>query len=96
MRVFTFFLYLCQVKLYLSINIGKQKAPVPPAVEHVARRHNESVLQLQLVLRLADEAVEDKPIEQKHYRKKNCKLNRVEEQLLTFIFYLLTTYAPCG
>ena len=56
----------------------QQETPVPPAVEHIARHHNKGILQFQLPLRLADEAVEDKPIEQKNYRKEYRELNGVE------------------
>ena len=57
----------------------EQKTPVPPAVKHITRHHHESVLQTQLPLRLADEAVEDEPIEQEDYRQKQGELDGVEE-----------------
>ena len=41
----------------------QKEPPVPPSVEDVASHHDEGVLQAQLPLRLADETVEDKPIE---------------------------------
>ena len=60
----------------------QQETPVPPAVEHIAGHHHKSVLQPQLPLRLADEAVEDEPIEQKDYWKKNRKLHGIEKHIL--------------
>ena len=60
----------------------QQKTPIPPAVEHITRHNNESVLQPQLPLRLADEAVENEPIEQKDYRQKQGELYGVEEHIL--------------
>ena len=57
----------------------QQKTPVPPTVEHIACHNYKSVLQTQLPLRLADEAVEDKPIEQKDYRQEYRELDGVEE-----------------
>ena len=60
----------------------QQKPPVPPAVEHITRHYNECVLQPQLVLRLADEAVEDEPIEQKDYRQEDGELDGVEEHIV--------------
>ena len=62
----------------------QQKPPVPPAVKHIACHHYESVLQPQLPLRLADEAVEDKPIEQEHYRQEYRELDGVEEHITGF------------
>ena len=58
-----------------------QKTPVPPAVEHIARYNNKGVLQTQLPLRLADEAVEHEPIEQEDYRQEYRELDGVEEHL---------------
>ena len=60
----------------------QQKTPVPPAVKNITRHHHESVLQPQLVLRLADKAVEDEPIEQEDYRQKQGELDGVEEHIL--------------
>ena len=57
----------------------EQEAPVPPAVEDIAGHHHEGVLQAQLPLRLADEAVKDEPIEQEHYRQEYRELDGVEE-----------------
>ena len=57
----------------------QQKPPVPPPIKHLTRHHNESVLQTQLPLRLADEAVEDEPIEQKYYRQEYRELDGVEK-----------------
>ena len=57
----------------------EQKPPVPPAVEHIAGHYHEGVLQAQLPLRLGDKAVEDEPIEQKHYRQEDGELDGVEE-----------------
>ena len=59
----------------------QQKTPVPPTVEHIACYNYKSVLQLQLPLRLADEAVEDKPIEQKDYRQEYRELDGIEEHI---------------
>ena len=64
----------------------QQKPPVPPAVEHITRHHNESVLHPQLILRLADEAVENKPIEKEDYRQKDGELDGVEKHgIMTYL-----------
>ena len=60
-------------------NDKQQKPPIPPTIKHIARHHDKSVLQTQLPLRLADEAVEDEPIEQEHYRKKYRELEGIEQ-----------------
>jgi len=62
----------------------QKEPPIPPAIEHITRHYNESVLQPQLVLRLADEAVEDEPIEQEDYWKKQGELDGVEEHIAWF------------
>ena len=62
--------------------MSNKKTPIPPTVKHIARHHNEGVLQPQLVLRLADEAVEDEPIEQKDYRQEQGELDGIEEHIL--------------
>ena len=54
---------------------------IPPAVEHIARHHNESVLQTQLPLRLADKTVENEPIEQEDYRQEEGELDGVEKHV---------------
>ena len=56
----------------------QQKPPVPPAVEDVAGNEDERILKSQLPLRLADESVEYKPIEQEDYREEYEELNGVE------------------
>ena len=60
----------------------QQKAPIPPAIKHIARHHHECVLQLQLVFRLANKTVEDEPIEQKDYRQKYGELNGIEKHII--------------
>ena len=62
----------------------QKEPPIPPAIEHITRHYNESVLQPQLVLRLADEAVENKPVEQEHYRQEEGELDGVEEHSIIF------------
>ena len=62
----------------------QQKTPVPSSIEHIAGHHHKSVLQTQLPLRLADEAVEDEPIEQKYYRQEYRELDGVEEHITGF------------
>ena len=59
----------------------QQKPPIPPAIEHITRHHNESILQTQLPLRLPDETVKDKPIEQKDYWKKYRELDGVKKHV---------------
>ena len=55
-----------------------KKPPVPPTIEDVTGNDYEEVLQKQLVLAATECVVEYKPIQQKHYRQENCKLNGVE------------------
>ena len=57
----------------------QQKTPVPPTVEDITGHDNECVLHAQLPFRLADETVENKPIEQKHYRQKYRELDGIEK-----------------
>ena len=64
--------------------MSNKKTPIPPTVKHIARHHNEGVLQPQLVLRLADKTAEDKPIEQENYWKKYRELDGIEEHIAIF------------
>ena len=57
----------------------QQKPPVPPSIEHITGHHHKSVLQSQLLLRLADKAVEDEPIEQEDYWEEYRELDGVEK-----------------
>ena len=56
----------------------QQEAPVPPAVEHVARHYHERVLRPQTPPPSAHHTAEDIPIEHEHYRQKHRKLYRIE------------------
>jgi hypothetical protein len=48
-----------------------EKTPIPPAIKDVARHEDEQILPPQLL--------EDKPLEQEHYRQENHECERVEK-----------------
>lgn len=56
----------------------QKETPVPPTIEHITCHHHEGVLQMQLPLRLVDEAVKHNPIEQEDYWQEYRELDGVE------------------